>query len=579
MTHKTGTYILLFLQLLFLLYVSIISPAFAMTIDEAWNFMFISRFGFLYALTHYPAANNHIVFTALQALIVPPNILWSYPYFLRITNVFAGTALFMLLYFFLCTFLSKKSFLWSMVIFVTFFFISPTVTTYFIVARGYILGIVFLLSGIYVLTSRRYVPAAVLFILSGWTIPTYIYTLPLIYFGSLVFGRRDDRNAVMYAAVGTILGLLLCYVPVIRSVLAQTNAVGNLSLPQYITETRLFLTNYSYSPYGNIFNMVYIAIYIISLAVIFRARVPAKFKLFILSLTSSIASYLGCIIVLSITHVARPPYLRNGIFIPIFIAITIVCTLAITRHLWLKILISVIILGNISLGMIFFRNLLRDHQKSFYMGFYEKYSISQSEISLLQQKIMPSLPKAIWTEGPVLEYFSYVYSVPIQSISADKVSQNDSIRVTPKNEPTPWILPTNPLYVIRRLWQYVSLKDTEVISPTFVRPRIIYLLSESDITYAEAHILWKQKLYDISLQTLAHAENDVTILAGNIDVLFGYGDIDQGLINDILPSIALHQNIIKQMRAQTSGTYDEELSHIEDISLQNLHTIKSLMIY
>jgi hypothetical protein len=64
-----------------------------LTYDEAYNFTDLSSAGVGYVLTHYPNPNNHVAFTALQALLLPAGTVRGWPLLLRLPNLIVATAL------------------------------------------------------------------------------------------------------------------------------------------------------------------------------------------------------------------------------------------------------------------------------------------------------------------------------------------------------------------------------------------------------------------------------------------------------------------------------------------------------
>ncbi len=68
-----------------------------LTYDEAFNFTDVASRGVGYVISHYPNPNNHVAFTALQAISLPATLVETWPPLLRIPNLLVGAALLALL--------------------------------------------------------------------------------------------------------------------------------------------------------------------------------------------------------------------------------------------------------------------------------------------------------------------------------------------------------------------------------------------------------------------------------------------------------------------------------------------------
>ena len=77
--------------------VTALSHIVPLTFDEAWSFLEFSRHGLAFSSSHYPLPNNHIAFSALQALLVLEGFVAFEPSFLRLGNLVCVAALLALL--------------------------------------------------------------------------------------------------------------------------------------------------------------------------------------------------------------------------------------------------------------------------------------------------------------------------------------------------------------------------------------------------------------------------------------------------------------------------------------------------
>jgi hypothetical protein len=161
-----------------------------LTYDEAWNFLFLSRSGPLYALTHYPAPNNHVLFTVLQAVFLPEALVVGSPLTLRLVNVVVLLSLSLVLWRLLRTRASFHSF-HAAALSIALLVCSPLIATYCLVARGYLLGtLLLLLACVASVEEGHAARSGLLAALSAMVVPTFAWAVPGLLLWQLLGSRH-----------------------------------------------------------------------------------------------------------------------------------------------------------------------------------------------------------------------------------------------------------------------------------------------------------------------------------------------------------------------------------------------------
>lgn len=584
--------ILLFLLLiLFFGYISIIRPIIPITYDEAWNFTDLSRHGPLYAITRYPFPNNHVFFTVLQSVFTPTAILSYMPYMLRFVNVVVCSILFYLLYVvFNTTF--RQRILFSIFGLLSWFFVSPLVTPYFIVGRGYMLGSLLLITGIYFLAQKKYAYAVLPIALSVWTVPTFLYTLPLLYCVLLAQGERRQRIIISLTGVTIVIADFLLYLPILKNIFATTNLWTTYTFPPFFWDTVRSLSNYSFIPYGNIPHYLYIILYAYSIYIICLQKKHLSIKRFLVHLNTAILSYLFIILILSQLHLAHPPFMRNGIFIPLVICMTIIYATTLITTIRFRRIAWCILIGNIVAGVFLFTAKFPYTPANPY-----PYILELSPLSKNQQELSKELKEKRITvnqssDGAALKYYSVIYNIPLAEYVAPIASPSSNTIVVNqdtekpaaipiqqraiKHTNPPFILPDNPFYIIKRVWQQIMLKSFDVFVLS-KKPKIRYLLALSDETYAESRILWNEGKKTLALRTIPKAEHFITLITPEIHTLSNSGDTDKQLYEDIKISVDEHMQTLTSLIAGSTESEKSTLLLVQTNAINNLKTITFLI--
>lgn len=399
-------------------WISIISPIIPISYDEAWNWTNVASKGHLFPIFNYPAANNHVFFSFLQSFVTPKFLLWYLPEITRLLNVFVDAFFILFVWYLFSKFFKKSSPLWLACIFLIIVFTSPLSMPFFIIARGYLLGALLLLMGIYLLSSRKYFLTSLMFILSCWTLPTYSYCLPLIYLYALFSSNKKERIRLYLSILVVPITLFILYSPIMSGVLVQGKIWHTGTYAQFISAIWTAFSNlYNISPFIFI-NDFYFMSYIVSIAVLMRKNTDTATKRFFTLLTFSILSYIIVVGIFSWLGIATPPFLRVSLFIPLFGAITIFFASIVVKQHGLKVFLVLMLLLNTSVGFYFFITKLPFQRKNPYPILVDylvplDFPISSKERILLQQGKISELDLTFGLDDSVLYYFSQIYHVPV----------------------------------------------------------------------------------------------------------------------------------------------------------------------
>ncbi len=571
-------------------FISVVQPVIPLTYDEAWNFTDISRHGFLYTITHYPYPNNHVFFTALQSIFTPLAALPFLPYALRLVNSVVCSVFFLLLFVLLRTTAPKYQSL-HIPILLSLFFVTPLVTTYFIVSRGYVLGSFLLFIGIYCLARKKYAIAILPLSLSAWTVPTFLYALPFVYIAVVLGNTKQHRFFIAMTGVAVAIFVFLLYIPILKYVFASTNQWTTYSFVTFFTETVRSLSNYSFLPNGWILHSLYVILYICSACAAYFQKNSSFIRRFFLSLNIAVMSYLVTIFILSELHLARPPFMRNGLFIPIVVHITIIYAALLIKRTYFRYIAGCLLVGNLLAGINLFTTQLAYTSVHPY-----PYLAELSPLSKPPQQLQLEIQKKLLTadqssDEAALKYYSLLYNIPlVESIkptaphSTNQPTVKDSTKTTTspvpqetkKNDSIPVILPDNIFYAGKRIWRHAKLKSYDIFVLS-KKPKIRYLLGLSDETYTESLVLWNKNKRELAVQTLLKAENFVTLMTPEIHTLSNAGDRDTQLYEDIKVSIEKHMQVLSRFVSSSDDIDQSILLLIQETARNNLKTITFLI--
>jgi hypothetical protein len=294
-----------------------------LTYDEAANYTALASRGLAYAVTHYPTPNNHVAFTALQALLVRPQWIQAWPLLLRIPNLLLVAVLLVLLAHLLRRH-APLSPAGAVLAAAAALICAPLFTTYLLVARGYLAGALLLLGAIAVAGASRppWITAALL-ALATWTVPTFGYAAPgVLAVAAWVRNRAGEekgsrvlRVARDLAAAAAVWGLLVAvlYAPILPEMLTQRTNWRSYAPPGHFTLGIVRrLTNIP----GTVAGLVaLVTSALAALAAVRRSEAPRRHLMALL--IASVASFLVAAEALALARVAPTPFWRNLLFAPL----------------------------------------------------------------------------------------------------------------------------------------------------------------------------------------------------------------------------------------------------------------------
>jgi len=300
-----------------------LSASVPLTYDEAWNTLHVARLGVAHVLSNYQQPNNHILFSLLQSSL-GQSIVTLWPPALRLWNVVVGWLLIATLG--KCLKCSSSLGPWSVVgLSACLLLCSPLVTTYLFVARGYLLGTWLLLLAAMGIARGRAVASGICVGLATATLPTFAYALPGLAWvivlparpssahRSTVRSTQSSRTgAALRLAAGFGMAAAPFYAFAFRQVLAQRHGWTAPSLGGYSLGV---LTTLGCTQVTSILLLGLLACFTILGARSDRS-VPEPLDR---ALIAAALSFVLMVAVGSIAGLAWPPFLRNGLFVPLFL--------------------------------------------------------------------------------------------------------------------------------------------------------------------------------------------------------------------------------------------------------------------
>lgn len=328
-----------------------LSPIVPLTFDEAWSFLEFSRHGAGFSLTHYPLPNNHMAFSALQALVVREEFVAARPSLLRIGNLLCVAALLGLLFHIVRRRLALEP---SMAAFaaIALSLCSPLFTLYLFVGRGYLLGSVLLLAAVHfgAIPGRR-VATALLCALATWTVPTFAFATPGVLLALLLAtapvgaSRYAWKLAAQSAALYTLTTLAL-YSPVVSDVLSQRTGWNETATPLAFAQQLWDLLGNALT-FGLAFVGNALLLGLLAAGVVRNRRGREA-----LALVAPVASFLFVVGLLGAVGAIATPFLRTASFAPLFLWLALV--MAVRGSAVLERIAGVLVAFNVIAGIALF---------------------------------------------------------------------------------------------------------------------------------------------------------------------------------------------------------------------------------
>jgi len=316
-----------------------IYPVVPLTYDEAWNFSNISSKGPFFTITNYPFPNNHVLFSLIQALVIPNKIVYWWPPLLRLVNVVICSIMLICL----DKLLQRNGICWPtrLCAILCIVFAVPTALIYCVVARGYMLGILLLSAASVYLAREKLVKSAALAALSAYTVPTFGYALPGLAAAAYVFSplpKAMNAHAItcgvwrmaVYASAVTLLSTAL-YIPVLQQLLSQKNTFRPFTnLTEFTTTLISSCSSLSYATQSLIPGVGIVIMFVSALAISCKS-LNTNYTSEILRI--GIAVGFACLSMFAVTvmlysvDAINLPFLRALAPIPLFANVSIIFTI------------------------------------------------------------------------------------------------------------------------------------------------------------------------------------------------------------------------------------------------------------
>lgn len=350
-----------FLYLFFILIyiLSATYPIVPLTYDEAWNFSNIVIKGTKWIFENYPFANNHVLFSLLQNILIPKKLVYYWPAFLRIPNILYSLIFIILLSKFLHANIQSR--ILKITLILSFVFSSPLLTLYFFVARGYILALLLLFCSTYYLVNKKIILSAIFLSLSVYTIPTFVFVAPgmVLFLSSefLFFNRTNNKGYKYYffcilklSLISSIITYTL-YSPILDQLFKQKNVFSAYpSSSEFISALMISISSFGelYKSVLPNFLLIIIAPICIFSPLFYNNYNKNKFQQLALLLSlCCLSGIVFCVLGIKFNFFGSP-FLRSVIYIPVFIQIIFSCLIAsIQNNKFKKIAISILILQGI----------------------------------------------------------------------------------------------------------------------------------------------------------------------------------------------------------------------------------------
>ena len=196
--------------------------------DETHNYTHIAQKGFWWAITNYPAPNNHVFFTGLNALFGSNSVFQENIFYTRTLNLMVLLYLVKVVYWFLRSQNTTPSA--SLFLSTLFCASTPLILCYSIYSRGYLLGSALILHGISRLSSNnKDWLAHVILALAVYTTPTFAYCFPLMFLVKEFFHKKysslEKWDGFILRAGLTLITFVMLYAPILKPIFSHSQYI------------------------------------------------------------------------------------------------------------------------------------------------------------------------------------------------------------------------------------------------------------------------------------------------------------------------------------------------------------------
>jgi len=225
--------------------------------DEAFTYIHLVHKGLLVSATYYPGPNNHVLFTEVASLLnkVLPSLLA-----LRLPSLLGSLLFWLLLW---DWFVRKIRFEWALLL-ATLLVLTPTLSVYAIMGRGYSLQLLCALVGFRTILATQYVSIhrfafVVSSVVGFYLVPTYLYVFVflVIFKTSQLFHSKNRAYLKPWLLDLVIITLItsILYLPIILlnglGAIIQNGWVQPLSLDQWFSRFPQYLASLAQALWGD----------------------------------------------------------------------------------------------------------------------------------------------------------------------------------------------------------------------------------------------------------------------------------------------------------------------------------------
>lgn len=562
----TDVFIVFCISFLLLLLGSVIYPIIPITYDEAWNFSELSSKGFVYSITQYPVPNNHIFFTAIQSLFIPSFFLPANPYLIRLPNVFFSS-IFIVLIYSLFRNIGKKL-IYRLLILLLILGSSYLFLQYFFIARGYLLATLLSFIGLYLLSNSKYYSASLLFILSVWTIPTFAFPIPFLYAFTLLTNKNRWKT-ILISLIIIFTCSLICYYPVFGSVLENSHGWTTFTYKQYIFDNIIAISNFGIITKAIPFSYIYLVLYIILFLLLIskQNRNISNLTNLIIYMNVSIVAYEGLIYLLYYFNLINLPFVRNSIFVFLYINLSFILLTIFQKNCGFKLLMIIVYIINSIFGYI---NL-----------FTPKTNFPTAD--LLNQLKSNEIKEIVLTNKEdfvVATYLSQIYKVPLKAaykIKGSHISSNMNLKKMDFIKLS--------LSVFSRMYNLImDFKYFDPITKQKIFKKLVFpLMSTEQKSYYYIHnsnYFYKNYLNlstsyskEYCYSALLYAENNVTLLIPELIKLQMKGLLDKSIVDKFTRILVINQKYLDHIIKTEEN--NNKWVNLKEMSEMNYYSVTS----
>jgi hypothetical protein len=376
--------------------------------DEAWHYLYVHDESVIQIMHDYVYPNNHIFYSILHHVIPFEPFLSVSPHVIRLLTIIV-TAITIIV---ISKIMHVRKSLRLIAIYLFVLTFNPLLTVYSVESRGYMLGTLLLLIGLYVITLGRTYLSTVPLVLSAFTIPTFAYAFPGIWLYIAV--RKHWKHALTHMVV-TCSSLLLLYSPVLHTFGEHAKKWNSPGFRHFLEVSLASLFSYPDTLWGMLLTIVFLLVLLICfIRAVRNSSVSPVLWLFI----ASGISYIGVVFLTIKLLGYNPPFERNALFIGLFVCIYALDQLASQKHTYIRIALFMLMMLNAYFGCTHITNVIYFPSKS-RDAYTPSYPLPTGEYASL--KTADCLLYSAWEDEPVSLYLAHAFDTSALQLNDENV--------------------------------------------------------------------------------------------------------------------------------------------------------------